>query len=141
MRSDFKHWLTIKTRYRDMDAMNHVNSAVYHTYLEIARHEYFDVIGLSDMRKPGVLGPGAVSQTSNYRLQVHHPAVLDVGVRCSRIGNKSFTLEYELYLEGTDTLVNDGTTAMAWIDYKTGKAIPFPDVLRKAIHELEGREV
>jgi len=141
MRSDFSFWLSIKTRYRDMDAMNHVNSAVYHTYLEMARHEYFDEIGLSAMRQPGVLGPGAVSQTCNYRIQIHHPAMLDVGVRCGRIGNTSFTIEYELFLEGTETIVADGTTAMAWIDYSAAKAIPFPNVLREAIHKLEGHEV
>ncbi|MBN4046905.1 acyl-CoA thioesterase [bacterium AH-315-P07] len=141
MKSDFKYWVKIATRFRDMDAMNHVNSSVYLTYFEIARIDYFDTIGLTDLKIPAVLGPAAVTQTCNYRNQVKHPATLDAGVRCARLGNSSFTLEYEFYLKDTDTLMFDGTTTMAWVDFKIGKSIPFPDVLREAINTLEGREV
>ena len=141
MKSDFQYWLTIATRWRDLDAMNHVNSAMYLTYFEIARMEYFDSIGLHELKKPGLVGPAVVSQTCNYRQQLFHPSVLEVGIRCSRIGTASFTVEYEFYLEDTDTLVCDGATTLTWLDYAVTKAIPFPDVLREAIMELEGREV
>lgn len=141
MKSDFKHWVKIETRFRDMDAMNHVNSSVYFTYLEMARIDYFDTIGLTDIKIPAVLGPAVMTQTCNYRNQVHHPTTLDAGVRCVRIGGSSFSLEYEFYLEDTDTVACDGSTTLAWVDYKIGKSIPFPQVLRDAVNELEGREV
>jgi acyl-CoA thioester hydrolase len=141
MKSEIKHWVKIETRFRDMDAMNHVNSSVYLTYFEMARIDYFDTIGLTDIKIPAVLGPAVMTQTCNYRNQVHHPAVLDAGVRCVRIGNTSFSLEYEFYLEGTDVVACDGSTTLAWVDYGIGKAIGFPDVLRDAIGELEGRDV
>lgn len=141
MKSDFQFWIDISTRWRDLDAMNHVNSATYLTYFEIARMSYFDSIGLHDLKKPGVVGPAVVSQTCNYRQQVFHPSTLETGIRCSRLGTTSFTVEYEFYLEGTDTLVCDGSTTLAWLDYTIPKAVPFPDVLREAICALEGREV
>lgn len=141
MKSDFKFWLSIPTSWRDLDAMNHVNSATYLTYFEIARMEYFENIGLHKLKKPGVVGPAVVSQTCNYRQQVFHPSTLETGIRCSKMGTSSFTVEYEFYLEGTDTLVCDGSTTMVWLDYTVPKAVPFPDVLRDAINELEEREI
>lgn len=141
MRSDFKHWLQIPTRWRDMDAMGHVNSAVYFTYFEIVRMWYFEQIGLNDLKVHGKVGPAVVSQACNYREQVFHPAVLDAGIRSTKIGTKSFTVEYEFYFEGTDRLVCDGNTVMVWVDYSAAKAIPVPAVLREGILAFEGVEV
>lgn len=139
MLSDFSYRLTIDTRWRDLDQMNHVNSAMYLTYFEIARMEYFDQVNLHDLKKPGVVGPAVVTQTCNYRQQLFHPSTLDVGIRCSRVGTKSFTVEYEMYLLDTDTLICDGSTTMAWVDYVNAKAIPIPDQLRAAIEAMEAQ--
>ncbi|MFP6581742.1 MAG: thioesterase family protein [Candidatus Hydrogenedentota bacterium] len=139
MLSDFNYRITIDTRWRDLDQLNHVNSAMYLTYFEIARMDYFGSVGLHELKKPGVVGPAVVSQTCNYRQQLFHPNTLDVGIRCSRIGYKSFTIEYEIYLQDTDTLICDGSTVMTWVDYVNAKAIPVPDALREAIEALENQ--
>ena len=141
MLEDFTHVTTIKTRFADMDIMNHVNNVTFFVYFEIVRLEYFDHIRLHELRKTGVEGPAVVSQTCNYRGQVFHPSTLRAGVRCSRIGTKSITVEYEVYLEDTDTLVADGVTVISWVDYKNAKSAPLPDVLRERIEAYEGRSL
>lgn len=140
-RKDFAHWISVPTRWRDMDAMRHVNSAVYFTYLEAARMEYFRGAGLHTFKIDHKEGPAVISQTCNYRRQVFHPAVLEIGTRLVELKEKTFTVEYEVYFEGTDTLVCDGSTTMAWVDYERARGIPLPDALRKAIEEYEGRGV
>ncbi|HIA46839.1 MAG TPA: acyl-CoA thioesterase [Candidatus Hydrogenedentes bacterium] len=141
MKSDFKYWITIPTRFRDLDTMNHVNSAMYLTYFEMARMDYFHSVGLLKLKEPGRRGPAVVTQTCNYKQQLFHPSIIEAGIRCSRIDTTSFTVEYEFYLKDSETLICDGTTTMTWVDYTIPKAIPVPDVLREAINELEGREV
>lgn len=137
MRADFRHWVRVPTRFRDVDPMRHVNSTVYFVYFETARLDYFTRAGLHEFRDGRRTGPAVVSQTCNYRRQVFHPSVIDVGIRLADVGNRSFTIEYELYLEGTDELVADGKTVMAWVDYRIAKAVPLPDELRRAIREFE----
>ena len=139
MLSDFTYVTSIKTRFADMDIMNHVNNVTFFVYFEIVRLEYFDQVRLLDFKKEGIEGPAVVSQTCNYRAQVFHPSMLQAGARCSRMGTKSITIEYELYLEGTDTLVADGSTVISWVDYKNGTSAPLPDELRTRIEEYEGR--
>ncbi|RMG54476.1 MAG: acyl-CoA thioesterase [Acidobacteria bacterium] len=138
MREHFKHWHSIAVRWGDMDALGHVNNAMYFTYCESARMSYFEAIELWKYREHDRQGPALVTATCRFKQQVHYPAWLDVGARVSEIGNRSFTLEYEIYRQGTDVLVADGSSVVAWVDYEAGKAIPLPDGLRAAIRRFEG---
>ncbi len=137
MRSDFRKFVTIPTRFCDMDAMGHVNSSVYFTYFEIGRTQYFADSGVSDLRVPGKWGIPVVSQSCNYREQVFHPATLEVGVRCSELGDKTVHLAYELYHAGTETLVAEGASVSVWVDLTVPASVPLPDNLRDAIRAYE----
>jgi len=138
MRDEFKKWLSLPTRFRDLDPMNHVNSSIHFVYFEMARTEYFKDTGIVQFRAAGKTGIPVVSQTCNYRRQVFHPSTLDVGVRCTELREKTVHLAYEIYLEDTDTLVADGASISAWVDLTIPKAIPLPDELRNAIKNFEG---
>jgi acyl-CoA thioester hydrolase len=118
-----------------MDAMGHVNNSIYFQYLESARIGYFEMlIGWTGRDEgPGRQGPVVVSQTFNYRRQVHYPAELEVGVRCREIRNRSFVLEYGIFRKGTDELVGDGTSVVVWLDYDADKAVAIPPALRQAL--------
>jgi acyl-CoA thioester hydrolase len=138
MRSDFSFWITFPTRFRDMDTMGHVNSSVYFTYFENGRTAFFDRSGVSDLRVSGKWGIPVVSQSCNYRDQVHHPETLDVGVRCSELRDKTVHLAYEIYRAGTDELVADGTSVSVWVDLEIPKSVPLPDDVRNAIRSMKG---
>lgn len=141
MLEDFTHVTTIKTRFADMDIMNHVNNVTFFVYFEIVRLEYFDQVSLLEFKKMGIEGPAVVSQTCNYRGQVFHPSTLRAGARCCRMGEKSITIEYELYVEGSEKLVADGSTVISWVDYKNGTSAPLPEELRERVRSFEGREI
>ena len=141
MRSDFNFWQRIETRSNDIDSMGHVNSVVYFAYFENIRIEYFRQVGLHRLKVAGKFGPAVVSQTCNYKEQLFHPSTIEIGCRTVALGERSFTVEYEAYLEGTDRLVCTGQTVMVWVDYTVPKAISIPVELRNAIAEVEGRTV
>ena len=118
-----------------MDAMGHVNNIIYFQYLESARVGYFEAIVDWNSRRGngGRQGPVVVSQTFNYRRQVHYPAELEVGVRCREIRGRSFLLEYGVFRQGTDELVGDGSSVAVWLDYEANKAVEIPPYLRQAL--------
>lgn len=138
MRGEFKKWISVPTRFRDLDPMNHVNSTIYFVYFEMARIEYFKDIGIAQMRDTGKSGIPVVSQTCNYRQQIFHPSTLDIGVRCAELGESTVHLAYEIYLHDTDTLVADGVTISTCVDLTVPKAIPLPGELRQAFQDFEG---
>ena len=71
-RAEFRFWWPVTVRWGDMDAMGHVNNAIYFQYLESARVGYFETLVDWTGRDEGGgrQGPVVVSQTFNYRLQV-----------------------------------------------------------------------
>ncbi len=129
-RDQYRHWLTIEVRWGDMDAMGHVNNTVYFTYFESAR---ISLLGKSDIRAryaDSRQGPVLVSTSGDFKRQVVFPATLDIGLRVTKIGHRSFHMEYGVFFHGTDELVAVGRSINAWVDYAAGKAVPLPDDLR-----------
>ena len=127
---DFELLVPITVRWGDMDAYGHVNNATFSTYFETARMKFFEWVQIFDYKEGERHAPAIVSATINFRQQVHYPAELEAGIRCIKVGTKSFTLEHHLFRAGTDEAVADGTTVMAWVDYAVGKAVPLPDRLK-----------
>ena len=117
MREDFKKWMEIPVRFRDIDTHHHVNGAMYFTYLESARVNFFDEVDLAAFIDPRKIGPAVISQTCNYRRQIFFPNVVEIGIRLLRLSEKTFTVTYELYVKGSDALHADAETTMVWIDY------------------------
>jgi len=134
IRSEFSYWWPIIVRWKDMDAMGHVNNSTYFTYLESARIGFLTALGwISRMEGTARQGPVVVSQTFNYRRQVHYPDELEVGVGCGEIRTRSFVIEYGVFRKGTDELVGDGSTVLVWLDYPANKAVEIPPDMRKAL--------
>lgn len=134
---EFSHFITAPVRWADMDSMGHVNNAVYFTFCESARMSYFEAIEMTRHAEATSHGPALASASLDFRQQVHYPAELEIGVRCPRIGTKSFQLDYLLLRRGDGEVVAEGTSVIAWVDYDRGRAIPLPDTLRRAIRALE----
>jgi acyl-CoA thioester hydrolase len=120
---------------RDLDAFGHVNNAVYLTYVENGRVDYFRaVLGIE---RPEDLHNIMASVTLNYRSPVSYGESVHVGVRTERIGDKSLTLYYELRADD-DRLVADATTVQVAFDYAEGRAVPVPEHWRRRLAEFEG---
>ena len=89
-RSDFDFWSSMKTRWRDMDALGHLNHAIYLGFMETARVDVYIQLGFSGIRKDMDESTILGSMDVHYLSQVKHPSSLDVGHRICRVGLKSF---------------------------------------------------
>ncbi len=130
-RSQFGFWWPQTVRWGDMDAMGHVNNILYFQYMESARVGFFERLGWQsrDMGA-GRGGPVIVSQTFNYRKQLHYPADIEVGITCRELRRRSFVLGYGVFRSATEDLIGDGSTVLVWMDYARGKAVEIPPEVR-----------
>lgn len=107
-----------RVRFRDCDAMGHVNNAVYSTYLEEAR------IGVL-----GGLGSFILARVElDFRAELRAGEEVEVRSRCSRVGTKSFDLEHVISADGR--VVADARSVLVSYDYERGESVPVPDELR-----------
>ena len=82
--ADFRCWCDLAPRFRDLDAMGHVNNAVYFTFMEVARTRY-----VRDLQ-PGTPQPAAFAERFPFILahaecRYLSAVTLDEAVRAGRI--------------------------------------------------------
>ncbi|WP_101297193.1 acyl-CoA thioesterase [Halegenticoccus soli] len=130
--SDYRYEASIQVRFGDLDLLGHVNNAVYVTYLEQARIDYFsDVLGL-DLDDLGMV---IARLEIDYRRSVTLEDELVVALRVSRLGGSSFDMEYEL--RAGEEVVATAETTQVTID-DSGSSRPIPEPWRRQLAEYEG---
>src|SRR5690242_9528648 len=84
--------ITLDVRFRDLDGLGHVNHAVYLTYFEAARLAYYaSLTGHTGLDQLDVI---LVEASATYFAPASFGDQLKVGARISRMGTKSFDMEY-----------------------------------------------
>jgi acyl-CoA thioester hydrolase len=125
---DFVHRESV--RFRDLDGMGHVNNAVFMTYMESARLEYFKSLGLGRNPLEGMILARA---EVDFRSPIELGEQVEVGVRTGRIGTKSFDLDQEVRADGRVAAV--GKFVLVAYDYTTNRSQEIPESWRE---RLEG---
>ena len=126
------HEKRIEIRWRDLDAYNHVNNAVYLTYLEEARDEWLEgALGRGGAAWGYVLARVAIDFRRELRQE-------DDGViaSCSlaRLGNSSVTTREELRtLDGG--LAAEAEAVLVAVDPDSRESRPLSDDERSALTE------
>ena len=122
----------IPVRWGDQDALGHVNNAAYLTYVEQARIEYLE--GLAGGRWPGHpdTGPVLVAAEVEFKRPIVYPATVLVAVTAGEPGRTSLRLDSVLTLERDEgTVCAEVRATLVWVDRRTGRPVPLPDVLRQ----------
>ncbi|UWG47079.1 Acyl-CoA thioesterase FadM [Halanaeroarchaeum sp. HSR-CO] len=124
---------TVHPQYRDLDPQGHVNQAVYFSWLEQARTNYWaEVVG-----ERHDLAPLAVKrQEIEYIAPVTLEDSVTVAQRITDIGTTSFDIAYEIRTD--DGRVATAEVVLVAIDRETGRSVPIPETWRRPITAFEG---
>jgi acyl-CoA thioester hydrolase len=123
--------LRFPVRFRDVDVMGHVNNAVYFTYMETARTEYW-------MRQFGSWDPQGVSfivahAECDFKTAAKLGDEIEISVWTSSVGNTSFIWTYEMKNGKTGEIVAYGKTIQVYFDYRANRSLPVPEDVRKKL--------
>jgi acyl-CoA thioester hydrolase len=128
---NYPYIVPVTVSFRDLDALGHVNNAVYLTYLEQARIGYgLQLVGgvqVSDLTF--ILAEATVS----YLRPAHFGDQLTIGVRIAEIGTKSFVMEYRIRRQADGELIARGRTVQVWYNYQLQRSEPVPDSFRATV--------
>jgi acyl-CoA thioester hydrolase len=122
----FSHRLIV--RFRDCDAMGHVNHAVYFTYFEQCRFSWWRQLG-SATGMPGATTV-IVHAECDYRAPAHVHDELEIRLTLGAVGRSSVTLVYEIINVVTSRRLAEGRTVNVTVDATTGEPIPVPEATR-----------
>ena len=131
----FRFSTTAEVRWRDLDAMNHVNNAVYFTYLEQARVHYLRELELAPDMPAGV-GFILAEASCQYKSPLTLGERVTIRIRVSSLGDSSFAFAY--HVKGEDgRLVAEAHSTQVCYDYGEKHSVPLPDAWRQTILAFE----
>ncbi len=121
--------------FRDLDGLGHVNNAVYGSYLESAKVDYFrEIVGVTDLQELGIVADLKIT----FRSPAFLGETLAIGTRIGQVGTKSLQFEFEF--RGPDgRLVAEGTSVHVAFDYELRQTTAVPDEWRTRIEAHESR--
>ncbi len=131
----FRFSTTLEVRWRDLDALGHVNNAVYFTYLEQARFQYLRELGLIPSDPFGI-GMILAEARCQFKSPLELGERVTIHTRVSELRNSSFIFEYRI--EGEDGRVAaTARSVQVCYDYQNQRSVPIPDKWREAITAYE----
>ena len=115
----------LRVRFADLDCRGHVNNAVYSSYIEDARLQWYGATGEPEPTQYAV--DMVLARTEiDFRGELRDVGeTVRVGVRVGRIGTRSVTLEYRVC--AGDRVVAEATSVLVGFDYERGVSAPIPD--------------
>lgn len=140
----FRFRCLIEVRFRDLDAMGHVNNAVYFTYFEVARAAYMRALGHLDelplASNLGDLFPFILAEAScRYLAPVGLGEVLVVSLRTSEVKRKSFEFEYLVTRQANGQPVAVGRSIQVYYNYDSGRTKVLPGDFLQRLETIECR--
>ncbi len=128
----YRHRLGV--RFRDCDAMGHVNHAVYFTYFEQCRLTFWrELTGTPSPHTRVIIAHAEC----DYRAPAHFGDELEVRLAVGEIGRSSFTLRYEIVNAAGGQLVASGSTVMVSYDYAANTSVPLPAETLALLRDLK----
>ncbi len=131
--SPYTFRIELVIRWKELDALNHVNNAQYFSYFEEARIQYFDYLKLDSISYKENEGPILAHVSCDFQSPVLYPDTLSIGTGVTRIGKSSLDLDHDIFSHQQHKIVATAHSVVVMLDYKTGRSIPVNDEMRQRI--------
>ena len=135
LRGEYRHFLTITTRWMDNDIYGHINNVQYYSYFDTVINRYLIENGVLDIHSGEVIGL-AVESHCNYFSSAAFPDDIEAGLRVARLGRSSVRYEVGLFVAGREAAVAQGHFIHVYVDREEGQPVEIPATLRSALTAL-----
>ncbi|MEZ5849302.1 MAG: thioesterase family protein [Hyphomicrobiaceae bacterium] len=134
-REDYRHFLSMPTRWMDNDGYGHLNNVVYYSFFDTLLTRYLiDHAGMELETSP-VIGL-AVETTCRFHRSFAFPETIEGGLRIGRLGRSSARYEIGLFGAGDDTARAEGHFIHVYVDRLSQRPVEIPADIRAALQQI-----
>ena len=139
-RKDFRFFHRLRVRWAEVDMQKIVFNAHYLMYVDTAISDYWRALALPYEQAMHQLGGDLYVKKSSleYHASARFDDTLDVGMRCSRIGNSSMLFDAAIF-RGEELLIT-AELVYVFADPATQTSRPVPEALRQTLLGYEAGE-
>jgi acyl-CoA thioester hydrolase len=121
----------------EMDAMGHVNNIVYFRYFESARIAYFEKMDLISYMTETGIGPILGEISCKFKIPLSYPDKVHIGAKVISIEEDRFIMNHLVVSTKHQRVAAEGDGVIVAFNYREGKKVTVPDVVRQRIFEIE----
>jgi len=136
MRDSYKTKLSLRIDWADLDLFGHVNNVMFFKYIQAARVNYCELIGLTSISDPSKLSFMVASSQCQFKKTLLYPGKINVFTKVDWIKNTSFQLVYQL-MDSTDNLVAEAADVLVVYDHFKKTKVLISSELKKKIETQE----
>jgi acyl-CoA thioester hydrolase len=135
LRSAYKVFRNIGTRWMDNDAYGHVNNVVYYSWFDTAVNAYLIEQGVLDIAHGEIIGL-VIETQCNYFSPLAFPQTVEAGIRVARLGSSSVRYEVGLFAQGASLTAAKGHFIHVYVDRQTRRPTALPVNLKTVLETL-----
>jgi len=134
-RDDYRHYITITTRWMDNDVYGHINNVQYYSYFDTAVNRYLIDQGVLDIHAGEVIGL-VVETHCNYFSSAAFPDDISAGIRVAHLGRSSVRYEVGLFANNGEKAIAQGHFVHVYVDRESQKPVEIPANLHQVLSAL-----
>ena len=136
---DFRFVHTLRVRWAEVDMQKVVFNPHYLSYADIAMAEYWRALAFPYESSLASLGGDLFvkKSTVEYFASARYDDVLQIGVKCHRVGNSSLTFHLSIFRN--DACLTTVELIYVFANPKTARSLPLPALGKKALEDFENR--
>ena len=135
-RAEFRHFLTVPTRWMDNDQYGHVNNVVYYSYFDTVVNQFLISRYVLDVEHGATIGL-VVETGCRFFRPVSFPDTLQAGLRVEHLGTSSVRYAIGIFTEDDDEAAAEGHFVHVYVDRATRRPTSVPAPLKKVLEALQ----
>ncbi|WP_396430774.1 acyl-CoA thioesterase [Limnohabitans sp.] len=135
LRSSYKLFRAIGTRWMDNDVYGHVNNVVYYSWFDTAVNATLIERGVLNIHAGSTIGLVVETQCF-YFAPLAFPQTIDAGIRVAKLGTSSVRYEVGLFAQDEDMTAARGHFVHVYVDRKTRRPVPLPPAFKTFLETL-----
>lgn len=135
MKSAYRYFLSIPTRWKDNDIFGHINNVEYYSFVDTIITTFLVREGGFDIHCGPIVAVCAESHC-RFRQPIAFPETIDAGLRVVHIGRSSVRYEIGLFRQGSDEAVAEAWFVHVFVDRSERKPQPLSESLRSALESI-----
>lgn len=137
--NDFPNQLTLRIDWSEIDNFGHVNNLAILKYVQAARVNYLDAVGLMQSQAKDKIGPILASVNCQFQKPLFYPGMVTVHTKVNYIKNTSFQFQHLVYNDQNEIAATANDIIVVY-DFAKNNKIPIPTVFRERFEAIEARK-
>ncbi|MBS1774274.1 MAG: acyl-CoA thioesterase [Bacteroidetes bacterium] len=129
--------LPLRLDWSEMDLFGHINNVSYFKYVQAARVNYWETIGINSLKEDGI-GPMLLSTSCRFQKPLFYPGNIVIESSVTYMKNTSFGISHRI-LNSDNELAAEAEDVIVMYDFDANEKVLISDALRNKVSELEGK--